>query len=307
MADERRMNKMASAVKPFAAYLSAERGLEKNTVDAYCSDIARFIHFLEEQKSISDFQKIERDTVIDFLEDCRKQKMETSSIARYLVSIRVFFRYLTAEHIIPVNVTDVMDSPKLWKILPDFLSGQEISRLIHAFPEDGKDPLLLRNRCILEMLYSCGLRVSECVSLKLNMIHFDEDILRITGKGGKERIIPFGGAACDLLTRYLNQARPMICGNKTEACVFLSNHGNKLDRERIWGIVKEAARMAGIQKNIHPHTLRHSFASHLLENGADLRVIQEMLGHAKISTTQIYTHTDERNLLLIHRQFHPRA
>jgi len=200
-----------------------------------------------------------------------------------------------------------MDSPKLWQLLPDFLSSAEVEALINAFPRTGKDPLVFRNRTILEIMYACGLRVSETASLKLGSVKFDDETIRVKGKGNKERLVPVGKTALRVLDRYLTEIRPQLVKNPMEATLFLSRNGKKLDREWIWKIVKEAALLAGINKNIHPHTLRHSFASHLLENGADLRVIQEMLGHADISTTQIYTHVNQKQLLEIHHKFHPRG
>ncbi len=299
---------MERTLTHFTGYLAVERGLSQNSVKAYHTDLLDFLQYLKTGKAIQQFPQITREDILDYLEICRKQGMEASSIARRLVAIKVLFRYLAQERIISADITHVMESPKLWKILPDHLSGQEIIRLLDAYPAGGKDPLLCRNHCIMELLYSSGLRVSECADLKLNMIHFDEQILRIMGKGSKERIVPMGSVAVECLQYYLQQIRPqLVKSNPNNAWVFLSNNGRRLDRERIWSIVKEAAVLAGIRKNIHPHTLRHSFASHLLENGADLRVIQEMLGHADISTTQIYTHVDTRQLLEVHRKFHPRA
>ena len=298
---------MERILNHFSGYLAIERGLGENSVKAYRSDLLDFITYLRDDEKIIDLRQVEREHILRYLESRKNCGMETSSLARRLVSIKVFFSYLARERIIPANITDVMESPKLWRILPDYLSGQEVIRLLDAYPDNAKDPLLLRNRCILEMLYSSGLRVSECADLKLGMLHFDEGTVRVLGKGSKERIVPVGSVARDLLERYRKQARPLLLKDASSAYVFLSRHGKRLDRERIWGIVKEAALLAGIQKNIHPHTLRHSFASHLLENGADLRVIQEMLGHADISTTQIYTHVDERQLLEVHHRFHPRA
>jgi integrase/recombinase XerD len=233
--------------------------------------------------------------------------MESSSIARRLVSIKVLFRYLFQEKLIDNDITDVMDSPKLWRLLPDFLSPEEIDRMLKAFPATGKDPLLFRNRTMLEVMYACGLKVSETAGLTLGGFLEDQKILRVTGKGDRERIVPVGRTAASLLKKYITVIRPQLLKNKNEPVVFLSKTGRPLNRERIWAIVKEAALIAGISKNIHPHTLRHSFASHLLENGADLRIIQEMLGHADISTTQIYTHIDEQRLLNVHHRFHPRA
>jgi len=201
-----------------------------------------------------------------------------------------------------------MDSPKLWRILPEFMSSKETEAFLNAYPASARDPLTFRNRAILETIYACGLRVSEAAGLTLRSVSFDEGILRVLGKGSKERIVPIGRTALSLIRKYVSEVRSQLLGpHGDEPCLFVSERGRPLDRERIWAIVKEAASIAGIKKNIHPHTLRHSFASHLLENGADLRVIQEMLGHADISTTQIYTHVDQKRLLAVHKKFHPRA
>ena len=283
-----------------------EKGLSNNSVSAYISDLKDFVEFLHD-KGIPSFQKVKREIILDYLGKCRKKGMESSSIARRLVSIKVLFRYLFQEKLIPTDITDVMDSPKLWRLLPDFLSAVEIDSMLQVFPSNGKDPLTFRNRTILEVMYACGLRVSETAGLEIRGFMTDQDILRVTGKGDRERIVPIGKTASGLLRRYMNEIRPKLIKSENETTMFLSKTGRRLNRERIWAIVKEAAKLAGINKNIHPHTLRHSFASHLLENGADLRIIQEMLGHADISTTQIYTHVDEKRLLNVHKQFHPRG
>ncbi len=291
----------------FIGFLGLERGLSQNTVSAYRTDLLDFIEWLAQQTGITDFTRVTRQHVLDYLGYLKDNGLETSTLARRLVAIKMLFRFLFQEKLVPANITDVMDSPRLWKLLPDFLSAREVDLLLRVFPASEKKPLMFRNRVILELMYACGLRVSECASLELDAINFDTEIVRVRGKGSKERLVPVGKTALRLLSRYLARIRPELVKNRMEAAVFLSKNGKKLDREWIWRIVKDAATLAGIQKNIHPHTLRHSFASHLLENGADLRVIQEMLGHADISTTQIYTHVDQQRLLNVHRQFHPRG
>ncbi|MCP3966847.1 MAG: site-specific tyrosine recombinase XerD [Lentisphaerae bacterium] len=290
----------------FLGYLSLERGLSKNTVSAYHSDLDDFTDWLKKE-GLTDYASVRRDIILDYLGELKDIGMEPATLARRLVSIKIFFRYLCQEKVITKDITDVMDSPKLWKLLPDFLSTDEIDRLLKAFPSRAKDLLLFRNRTILEMMYACGLRVSETAGLNLSSINFDDETVRVKGKGKKERIVPIGKTALRFVNRYLDEIRPQLVKNPMEASLFLSKSGRKLNREWIWKVVKEAAKLAGINKNIHPHTLRHSFASHLLENGADLRVIQEMLGHADISTTQIYTHIDQRRILKVHKQFHPRG
>ena len=297
---------MERILQHFLGYIALERGLAVNSTGAYRSDLLDFIAYLKENRMDS-FMSVTRDTILDYLSFCKDKGMESSTLARRLVAIKVFFRYLSQERIIAQDITDVMDSPKLWRILPEFMSTQEVNALLNAFSVSTRDPLEFRNRCILELMYACGLRVSETASLSVGSINFDENVVRAFGKGSKERIVPIGRTARELIRRYLEHARPLLLKDSSETALFLSNHGRRLDRIRIWGVVKLAAETAGIRKNIHPHTLRHSFASHMLENGADLRVIQEMLGHADISTTQIYTHVDQRRLLSIHKKFHPRA
>ena len=297
---------MRKILEHFTGYLALERGLSENSTHAYYSDLDSFILYLQENRVFS-FEEVTRDHVLDFLSLCKDQELESATIARRLVAIKVFFRYLLQEKVLEHNVTDIMDSPKLWRILPEFMTGDEVSAFLRAFSAKSKDPLEFRNRCMMEVLYSCGLRVSEMANLKLGNIVFDENILRVLGKGSKERIVPVGKIAMQFISKYLKDCRPQLLKNAAIPYLFLSNNGRKLDRERIWMVVKEAAVRAGISKDIHPHTLRHSFASHLLENGADLRAIQEMLGHADISTTQIYTHVSAKRLLSIHKKFHPRA
>ncbi|MBR2426251.1 MAG: site-specific tyrosine recombinase XerD [Lentisphaeria bacterium] len=293
----------------FCGWLSVERGLGDLTVKSYRTDLTDFIQCLREEFNVFSFAQVDRDMIVDYLGICRDREMESTTLARRLVAIKVLFRYLFQEKLIPNDITDVMDSPKLWRILPDFLSIEEVERILKVYMQRGKgtvDPLMLRNRCILELLYSSGLRVSECADITVGGVKFEEEIVRVTGKGRKERIVPAGRPVLRLLERYLQEARPLLAKDSSVPNLFISYRGKALNRERIWAVVKDAARAAGIMKNIHPHTLRHSFASHLLQNGADLRVIQEMLGHADISTTQIYTHVEQSRLLAVHRQFHPR-
>ena len=297
---------MERALEHFIGYLSLERGLVKNSVLAYRSDLSDFIAYLKAH-SVDSYMAVTRDDIIDYLADCKERGMEVTTLARRLVAIKVFFRYLYQEKFIPEEITSVMDSPKLWRILPEFMSSREVEALMNVYAVNAKDFLAIRNRAILEVMYACGLRVSEVASLKISSINMEDGVIRVLGKGSKERIVPVGHLALQAIRRYLTKSRPCLLKNPDETTLFLSHRGKVLDRERIWAIIKEAALQAGITKNIHPHTLRHSFASHLLENGADLRVIQEMLGHADIATTQIYTHVDQRQLLAVHRKFHPRS
>lgn len=289
----------------FKTHISVEKGLSQNTVSSYCSDIKDFWTFLG---AGTNPDNVSRENILNYLTSCKEKGMESSTIARRLVSIKVLFRFLYAEKLIREDVTDIMDSPKLWRLLPDMLSPQEMESFLKAFPDNPQEPLLFRNRVILETMYACGLRVSETANLEIGFLHFDEGVLRVFGKGSKERIVPIAPYTAGLLKTYIFEVRPKFSSNTApDAKVFLSKTGKILDRERIWAIVKDAAKIAGISKNIHPHTLRHSFASHLLENGADLRIIQELLGHSDIGTTQIYTHVDQSRLITAHKKFHPRA
>lgn len=294
-------------LEKFLEYLIVERGLSENTAAAYRCDLRDFISFLK-GGGIHSFSRVDREMILDYLDAENERSLENATLARRLVSIKMLFRFLAAEGRIPEDVTEVMDSPKLWRILPDFLSEAEVDRLLKAYQISARRPLELRNRAIMEMLYASGLRVSELAELTLTAVDADGEVLRVSGKGSKTRIVPVGKIALKLLKQYLEDARPqLIREGDPVPFVFLSKSGSRLNREWIWKIVKDAALRAGIVKNIHPHTLRHSFASHLLAHGADLRVIQEMLGHADIATTEIYTHVDRNRLMALHRKYHPRG
>ena len=295
-------------ITAFGQFLVLERGLARNTRSAYETDISSAAAYLSEVLHVKSWGTVDREMLLDYLDDLRFKGCESSTIARHLISLKMFFRYLKSEELIPADITEVMESPRLWKILPDFLSEQEVLALLKAFPAKSDDPLVVRNRTILELLYASGLRVSEAASLPLTAVDMEQELLRVTGKGSKTRIVPVGRPALRQLKYYLDFVRPLLAEkNPSEPAVFLSYRGKPLERERLWQVVKLAANLAGISKNIHPHTLRHSFASHLLAHGADLRTIQEMLGHANIATTEIYTHIDRSKLLSVHRKFHPRG
>lgn len=288
----------------FLDYLTLERGLSANTRSAYAGDLTGFIQFLQ-RGGLQSLNKLARKQVVDFLMMEKDRGLSAASLSRRLVAIRVFLRYLQQEGLLAANVTETMDSPKLWKLLPDTLSPAEVERLLEAPRLDR--PKGLRDRALLETLYGTGLRVSEVAGLRLQDIQFDAGYLRCMGKGRKERIVPLGGAAAAYLRRYIDETRPILLRHETSDVVFLSNRGRALSRKTIWQMIRAMTRAAGIAKHVSPHTLRHSFASHLLANQAPLRVIQEMLGHADIGTTQIYTHVDSQRLQQVHRQFHPRA
>lgn len=296
---------MHQFLRAFSGFLKLERGLSKATIQAYLKDLDDFFTFCQ-SAHCSKPEQLTRDLIVDYLEQLGERDLTPATICRRLVAIKIFYRYLVAEKFVAKDITDVMDSPRLWKKLPEYLNLAEIEALLHHF--EGQDPLNFRNKLIIELMYSCGLRVSELCNLKVDRVRFDEKLLRVHGKGDKERLVPFGHTAEQLLLQYLQKIRPqLIKAEKEPVWLFLSTNGRKLTRERIWQVITDAAKLCGIKKPVHPHTLRHSFATHLLHNGADLRIIQELLGHADISTTQIYTHVDEEKMLSAHRQFHPRA
>ena len=297
---------MKRYLKYFIEHLKVERGLSRNTLLAYRNDLCSLGDFLMD-KGILQWDQAGRDDLLDFLDSKRQEQMEESSIARHLAAMKMFYRYMYAEKLSAADPTAAMDSPRLWRILPEMLSIEETSRLLRAYSDRSDDPLTLRNRTIIELMYASGLRVSETADLKLADIDFESGMLRITGKGSKERVVPTASKVLALIRRYISVSRSELTARvPLSPYLFVSRNGRRLNRERIWAIIKEAALNAGIDKDIHHHTLRHSFATHLLENGADLRAIQEMLGHSDISTTELYTHINKNRLLTIHRQFHPR-
>ena len=302
---------MNHLVDAFLDHLAVERGLAENTRIAYREDLGEFASFLRRRR-IENLHTVQRAHVTDFLLEQRKPGvtgrgnprttgLSARTLARRLAAIRMLFRFLTREKLLPVDVTQTIDSPKLWRTLPHTLDYSEVERLLGA--PATKTKLGLRDRAMLELMYASGLRVSEVSTLKINDVNFEAGFLRVVGKGNKERIVPVGKQAVEWLQRYRQEVR----GRSARPEVFLSTRGTPLRPKTIWYLIKKYARTAGIEKNITPHTLRHSFASHLLENGGDLRVIQEMLGHANIATTQMYTHIDQRRLKETHYRFHPRS
>lgn len=285
-------------------YITLEVGLSPNTRAAYADDIGRFLDWLA-QKGVRSVNEVTRKNILDHLMAEKARGLAANSLSRHLVSLKVFFRYLAQEGLLGINVAETMESPKVWKMLPSVLTPKEIDRLFSA--PDLATPAGIRNRAILELFYASGLRVSELAGLQLSDLHFDEHFLRCVGKGRKERVVPVGKDAVERIRQYIKEVRPKLSPGPQEQTVFLSSRHQPMSRKTIWDMIKKCARAAGITKTIYPHTLRHSFASHLLANGAPLRIIQEMLGHADIATTQIYTHVDPDRLKGVHRQFHPRA
>ena len=292
------------SIKEFKSYLRIERSLSDNTIDSYLRDIQKLSNFSEE-KDLNELQ-ITKAEVKEFIAEINKEGISARSQSRIISGIKAFYKYLILEDYLKVNPTELIESPKIGVKLPDTLSIEEIDSLISAI--DLSHPQGERNRAILEVLYSCGLRVSELTNLKLSNIRFKEGYVKVIGKGNKERFAPIGSSAIKFLNIYLNEIRNHQDIQKgSEDIVFLNRRGNKLTRVMIFTIIKQLAEKIGMKKKISPHTFRHSFATHLIEGGADLRAIQEMLGHESITTTEIYTHLDREYLREAIMQFHPRA
>ena len=290
--------------KGFKAYLQLEKSLSENSVEAYMHDLEKFTQFLCHSNSEKSPREIELHHMENFLEWINQLGMTSSSQARITSGLKSFYRYCIQEEISKKDPTALLEAPKLAKHLPDTLSFYEIEKIINSI--DLSTPEGTRNKAIIEILYSCGLRVSELVNLKLSCLYFDAGYVRIIGKGNKERLVPVGLSAIKNIELYLKNIRNHIkIAPGNEDIVFLSRRGRRLSRVMIFMIIKELAKKASVTKNISPHTFRHSFATHLVEGGADLRAVQEMLGHESIITTEIYTHLDREYLRDTLQQFHP--
>ena len=294
---------MKEFIDTFLNYISVERGLAKNTVISYREDLKSFMNFLDNHK-IDALSKASRNDISNFMFNQKERGISANSISRRIAAIKSFYRFLVREKFLQTDPTSLIDSPKLWKRIPETLSLNEIEALLSTV--DIRRPQGARDRAILETLYATGMRVSEVSNLKTDNVNLDIGFLRCIGKGDKERVIPLGKKAIISIKRYLGAARPRLLQKNTSGLLFLNRFGKRLSRQSIWKLIQRYAKEASIKKHIKPHTLRHSFATHLLERGADLRSVQEMLGHADISTTQIYTHINKDRLKAIHRMFHPR-
>ncbi len=287
----------------FLSYLSVERALSKNTLLSYGRDLKKYIAYLG-ALGIKSLAQATRKEIGDFMFKLKDEGLSAVSIARNLAAIKVFCRFLVRERIIPDDPSALVDSPKLWKRIPDGLTEREVNSLLSS--ADISRIQGVRDRAILELMYATGLRVSEAVELKIQDVNLEVGFLRCLGKGSKERVVPLGKEAISAVNKYLLEARPKLAKPFSGNILFLSRLGKRISRQSFWKLIKAYSSKAGIQKAIRPHSLRHSFATHLLERGADLRSVQEMLGHADISTTQIYTHVDKNRLKMIHNKFHPR-
>ncbi|OHE73600.1 MAG: site-specific tyrosine recombinase XerD [Verrucomicrobia bacterium GWF2_51_19] len=293
---------MEHLLEAFLTYLSLDRGLAKNTVESYREDLEQVLAFLE-KRGVKDWREFSGEWVAEWICE-RGVDLEPASLARKLSALRSFSKFLVTEKVCD-DVMANFDTPKLFRKLPHVLTSQEVDQLMAA--PNVSTPIGRRDRAMFELMYSSGLRVSELCNLTFHNLNLEDAFLRVRGKGSKERIVPIGSKAIQAIRDYLSVGRPILVKSQTADALFLSQRGDPISRKTFWYNLKQEAKRAGIQKNIKPHSLRHSFATHLLENGADLRMIQELLGHADISTTQIYTHVDATQILKTHHECHPRA
>jgi integrase/recombinase XerD len=318
---------MRTAIEDFILYLATERGLSENYQLSTRLSLEGFTAWLERRTTVESVKgepqksgaqddveepvppvspgAVTHQQISDYLAHKKRLGLSAASIKLIVVAVKIFFRWLHVRKRIPRDPAEVLALPRTERYLPETMNELQVDHLLEGVPVNA--PRGLRDRALLELLYASGLRVSELVNARLENLDMDARIIRVTGKGNKMRLVPVGQKACDAIRAYLDKERPEMVGKRTGSEIFLSSRGTKLTTVRVWQIVKACAKNAGLDINVYPHLLRHSFATHLLSNGADLRIIQEMLGHADISTTQIYTHVDQQRLKAIHHRFHPRA
>ncbi len=292
-------------IDEFLTSLKIEKGLSPNTLESYQRDLHKYANFIEKKYSDKKLITLGKSAILAFLVHLHKEKLSSKSIARNLVTLRVFFKFLMIQKYIDNNPTKDIESPKTWRRLPEVLTVSEVQIILEQ--PDLSTSLGIRDRAMLEILYASGLRISELIGLEMNDVHFDSGYLKARGKGAKERVVPFGKSAFEYLRKYVNDVRKTWDPLQQNSIFFLSRLGQKLTRQSVWLLLKKYALKAGIAKNIYPHILRHSFATHLLERGADIRSVQLMLGHSDISTTQIYTHVSRDHLKEIYKKYHPRS
>lgn len=290
-------------LQEFLDYLQVERGLASNTISAYRSDIVHFISFFRKRRY--DVPQGLRDGILAYLLDLQRAGFTAATVARRLAALKAFFGFLTRVDYLSEEPTAELNSPKLMQRLPRVLTPEEVEKIL-VVPRCNT-PAGLRDRAMLELAYATGIRVSELVGLNLDNINFEAGFVRVLGKGARERMVPLGRIAQRCLQEYLERGRPFLSGGKSSMALFINRHGERLTRQAFWKMLKKYAKMGGVHKKLSPHTLRHSFATHLLENGADLRVVQELLGHADISTTQVYTHLTGKWIREVYDVSHPRA
>ena len=291
-------------VEPFQDFLSLESGNSPNTIDAYTRDVRRLASFAA-SKNIRDPEAVTEKSLRDLIYHLKDLGLASTSIRRQISTLRTYFRFMVAEGHVTTDPSDRLELPKTWRTLPDVLSHEEIEALLSAPNPD--EPLAWRDRALLEIGYGTGVRVSELVGLGVKDVWYDDGLIRVLGKGSKERLVPIGRRALGAAALYAREIRPNLDRGKGKERLFLNARGGPLTRVGAWAVVKRCTERAGIAKRVSPHTLRHTFATHLLEGGADLRAVQEMLGHADLATTQIYTHVDRDYLLKVHKEYHPRG
>lgn len=296
---------MEEEIDAFIRYLAVERGLSENYQLSTRRSLAEFGQWCLPRHELKSVREITIDHITDYLAERKRAGLAASSIKLIVVALKIFFRFLLAKGIVKRDPTETLSLPRIERYLPETLNEIQVEQLLEAI--DTRVALGLRDRAMIELLYASGLRISELANARLENFNFEDRILRVTGKGNKTRLVPVGRKACEALAAYLSTERPKLVKPRTGSEIFLSARGTKMTTVRLWQIVKKHAKGSGLEANIYPHLLRHSFATHLLGNGADLRIIQEMLGHADISTTQVYTHVDQQRLKAVHRKFHPRA
>lgn len=294
---------MNELIEEFLSFLSVERGLAENTLESYKRDLVRFFDYLKSRRTAS-VSNVTRQKITSFMLAEKDRGLSSNSISRELACLKSFFKFLVRENKVKEDVTSVIESPKLWKRLPATLNLDEVEMLLKT--PNVRDLMGARDKASLELMYATGMRVSELINLKMDDVNMEVGFVKCFGKGGKERIVPFGKKARESVERYLGKARASFLKKKVSNFLFLTRLGKPMSRQTFWKTIKKYTREAGIKKKITPHSLRHSFATHILERGADLRMVQEMLGHSDISTTQIYTHVSKDRLKSIHHKFHPR-
>ena len=294
---------MEAHIRTFLTCLRVEKGLSENTIKAYHRDIQKFAEFAVSRKLQT--RDVSRSDIVDFLGSLYRRGLDSRSVARHLVTIRNFFRFSLVEGYIEDDPAATIESPRFRQSLPEFLTLEEVERLLRQ--PDMSTPIGLRDRALIELLYSAGLRVSELCGIRVEDLQMDAGFLRCVGKGNKERLVPVGKQALSILQKYLREARPQLLRGGSSPYLFLNQRGRKLDRIAFWKLLGIYGRKAGLRKALTPHMLRHTFATHLLDRGADLRSVQMMLGHSDISTTQIYTHVVEERLKQVYKAHHPRA
>jgi integrase/recombinase XerD len=293
------------AIDAFLLHLATERGLSDHYQLLTRRNLEAAARWLRDERGVSEPAGVRTADLADYLAVRKRDGLSPASLRLILISWRIFCRFLVSHGRLAADPTADIFPPRTEAFLPETLAEEPVARLIEAIAVD--EPLGRRDRAMIELLYASGLRVSELVGARLEHLNLEDAFIRVTGKGGKTRVVPVGSKACAALADYLKHGRPRLVNRRTGGHVFLGAHGRGLTAQRAWQIVKARARAAGLESRVYPHLLRHSFATHLLENGADLRVIQELLGHADIATTQIYTHVDQKRLHAVHRKFHPRA